>query len=110
MAKNPSVTEKSSGVTVKDTMNAPIIFFDGAPNFGNNDGIVNITLAAARHMSEGVGIASDVVAVAFLRSSVRTAIDFRNAIDQALLLGTPTPDTAKAVPCISQGTRHLAPL
>jgi len=72
---------------VKDSVHAPIIYFDGAPNFGNASGIVNVTLAAARHLPNGDQIDTDVIAVAFLRCSIQAALDLRNALDRALLLG-----------------------
>jgi hypothetical protein len=37
-------------ITVTDTGIAPFIFFKGAPNFGFANGVVNITLAATRHL------------------------------------------------------------
>jgi hypothetical protein len=79
-------------IVVKDAANAPIIYFDGAPNFGNNNGVVNVTLAAARHMSDGDQITTDVVATAFIRCSVPAAIALRDAINAALLIGAPAPD------------------
>jgi hypothetical protein len=45
---NPSPPKAVPGaVTVKDALHAPVIYFDGAPNFGCNNGIVNVTLAVA---------------------------------------------------------------
>jgi hypothetical protein len=73
-------------VTVTDPGIAPYIFFEGAATFGFSNGIVNVTLAAGRHLlKEGTPI-SDVVAVAHLRCNVAAATDLRNALDSALLL------------------------
>lgn len=83
-------TAQQKGVVVIDPSHAPIIFFDGAPNFGNNEGIINITLAAGRHMINDDKIAFDAVAVAFLRCGIPAAIALRAAIDKALLIGMPT--------------------
>lgn len=81
----------AAGIVVTDVPHAPIIYFDGAPNFGNNNGIINITLAVARHMSSGGnGVVSDVIAVAHLRCSIQAAIDLQRALNDALLLGAPT--------------------
>ena len=92
MAKHPKTpaTKEAEGIFVKDPASAAIIYFDGAPNFGNSNGIVNITLAATRHLAAGGGIDIDVVAVGFLRCTVAAAIDLRRAIDNVLLIGAPT--------------------
>jgi hypothetical protein len=37
-------------LTVTDTGIAPYIYFEGAPNFGFTNGIINVTLAAHRHL------------------------------------------------------------
>jgi hypothetical protein len=93
MIKHPKAPEDPSlarGVVVVDAPHAPIIYFDGAPNFGNNNGIVNVTLATSRHLGNAAGgVTSDVLAVAHLRCTVQAAINLRKAIDDALLLGAP---------------------
>lgn len=92
MSKHPKTSDlpdPNAGIVVSDTPHAPYIYFDGSPNFGNAGGIVNLTLAAARHLSDNQQIKSDIVAVAYLRCSIQAAIDLRNAIDQALLIGAP---------------------
>jgi hypothetical protein len=81
--------ETAAPLMVKDVHHAPIIYFEGAPNFGNNFGIINVTLAASRHLQEGEAVITDVVAVAHLRCSVAAAVDLRRALDDALLLGIP---------------------
>jgi len=88
MARNPSPPKpQQKNVVVTDNTGAPFIYFDGAPSFGTNGGIVSITLAAARLLSAGDrGVAKDIVAVAHLRCSAKAAMDLRNAIDKALLL------------------------
>lgn len=81
-------------VSVGDSKNAPVIFFDGVSNLGNFHGIVNLTLVSSRNlMSDGV-VVSDIVAMAFLRCGIQGAIELRNAIDQALLLGAETKGQA----------------
>jgi hypothetical protein len=83
-------------VTVKDVATAPIIYFDMAPNFGCNHGIVNVTLSVSRCLAtDDGGVARDVVAVAHLRGSINAAMSLRKAIDDALLLGRPTGDGGK---------------
>ncbi len=94
MTDDPATSEHKAGIVVTDPNHAPIIYFDGAPNFGNNNGVVNVTLAASRHMIQGDQIAFDVVAVAFLRCNVGAAIALREALDKALLIGMPTEGNA----------------
>lgn len=74
-------TKRTQGIVVLDVPHAPIIYFDGSPNFGNNDGIVNLTLAVARHLSGEQEIKTDAVAVVHLRCRIQTAIELRDAID-----------------------------
>jgi hypothetical protein len=88
MADNPDKREQvvPAKITVTDTGIAPYIFFEGAASFGFVNGIVNVTLAAGRHLlKDGVPV-SDVVAVAYLRCNVMAATDLRNALDSAILL------------------------
>jgi hypothetical protein len=71
---DPTDPKASVGtIAVKDSLSAPIIYFDGSPNFGHLNGIINVTVAAARHLPNGKGgpdgIGVDVVAVAFLRAT-----------------------------------------
>jgi hypothetical protein len=86
----PKAHAEPAPLIVKDVHHAPILYFEGAPNFGNNHGIINVTLAAARHVLEGNQIASDIVAVAYLRCNAMAAMALRQALDDALLLGAPT--------------------
>ena len=90
----PTETETaSSGYAVKDTMHAPVLYFEGAPNFGCNNGIINVTIAVSRHLANGKGgVDADVVAAAFLKCSIPAAVDLRAALDKALLLGAPPAD------------------
>ncbi len=83
-------TPEIEPLIVKDIVHAPIIYFESAPNFGNANGIVNVTLAVDRHMPDGTQIASDTIAVASLRCNVQAAIELRNALDRALLLAPST--------------------
>jgi hypothetical protein len=68
---------------------APFVFFDAAPVFGAPDGIVRITLSAARTVPGNDGVPrTEMVAVAYLRCHPNAAINLKNAIDGALLAGT----------------------
>jgi hypothetical protein len=88
MADNPQI--QPTKITVTDTGLAPYIFFEGAPNFGFANGVVNVTLAAGRHLlKEGVAV-TDFVAVGYLRCNAVAAAELRNALDSALLLAAKT--------------------
>jgi hypothetical protein len=76
--------------TVTDTGTAPYIYFDGAPNFGFTNGVINVTLAANRHLLRDGAPVTDIVATAHLRCNVPAAIELRNALDAALLLAART--------------------
>jgi hypothetical protein len=54
----PDAPEK---LTVTDTGIAPYIYFEGAPNFGFTNGIINVTLAATRHLLRDGAPVRDVV-------------------------------------------------
>ena len=73
-------------LTVTDTGMAPYIYFEGAPNFGFTNGIINVTLAANRHLLTDGAPVRDAVATAHLRCNVLAALELRNALDAALLL------------------------
>jgi hypothetical protein len=81
-------------ITIIDTGVAPYIFFDGAPNFGFANGIVNVTLATGRHLLKDGVPTSDIVAVGYLRCNALAAMELRAALDSALLLATKTEGTA----------------
>lgn len=77
-------------VPVRDLPSAPIIFFEFCPTLGNHNGLINIMLAAGIVMPTG-GTVTDVVpvAVAHLRCTAAAAVQLRDAIDKALLIGAP---------------------
>jgi hypothetical protein len=85
------VTEKPDDelfVPIRDLPTAPIIFFEYCPTLGNNQGLINIMLAAGIVMPTGSG-ATEVlpVAVAHLRCTTAAATQLRDALDKALLIG-----------------------
>jgi hypothetical protein len=84
MTDNPK--RDTPRLTVADAGQAPFIFFEGAPNFGFTNGVVNVTLAAARHLVKDGASVTEAVAVAHLRCSIPAAMELRAAIDGALLL------------------------
>ena len=74
---------------------APFLYFDGAPNFGVNNGIVNVTLEAVRFSAVEHEIVPDRVIVAHLRMGIPAAHALKTALEKALLLATPVPSGQK---------------
>jgi hypothetical protein len=74
---------------VQDLPAAPIIFFEFCPTLGNNAGLINIMLAAGIVLPSG-GPNTNVVpvAVAHLRCTTSAAVQLRDALDKALMMGT----------------------
>jgi hypothetical protein len=96
MADDPNPTtahDLGKEVTIKDGPLAPVIYFDGVPTFGYNNGIVNLLLAVGLILptKDGVVLAQS-VAVAHLRCNAFAAAQLRDSIDKALLLAAPTPE------------------
>jgi hypothetical protein len=75
---------------LQDLPRAPIVYFEYCPTIGNNTGLINITLATGIVLPTA-GTATEVVpvAVAHLRCGTAAAIQLRDAISAALLIGTP---------------------
>jgi hypothetical protein len=96
MTDNPDKPEQiqPAKLTITDTGNAPYIFFEGAPNFGFVNGIVNVTLAAGRHLVKDGVPTTDIVAVGYLRCNATAAAELRAALDSALLIAAKTDGQA----------------
>lgn len=95
MPVDPQPLNKLS-LTVADVPHAPLVYFEEAPNFGNCNGVIHITLATYRHIPDGKGgITTDLVVEASLRSNVPAMLTLRKAIDDALLLAAPPGDGGK---------------
>lgn len=75
--------------------NAPFLYFDGAPNFGLHNGVVNITLEAIRFSAVDHEIVPDRVIVAHLRMGLPAARALKSALEKVLLLAAPVPDGQK---------------
>lgn len=73
-----------------DSNSADFIFFDGAPTFAAYNGLIAITLSAARYVPDGSKVAVDGVVTAHLRTNIQGALSLRKSIDDALLLARPT--------------------
>ena len=92
---NPTPPHRGGPIAVEnktlDVPHAPVIFFDAAPNSGNVNGTVTITLSVGRQLSHGADVKMDFVAAGFLRCSVVGALQLRQAIDNALALASTPP-------------------
>src|SRR5258708_25947669 len=74
-------------VPIQNLPSAPIIFFEFCPTLGNNNGLINIMLAAGLVMpTGGPGTETIPVAVAPLRCTSSSAVQLRDALSQALEL------------------------
>ncbi len=82
----PSLTGEVSAIA---SAHAPFLYFENAPTFANLNGIIRITLEAARDMPTpgGSGVTTDRVIVAHLRMNTQAAQALKAAIEGALLLG-----------------------
>ena len=73
---------------IQNLPSAPIIFFEFCPTLGNNNGLINIMLAAGLVMpTNGPGTETIPVAVAHLRCTTAAATQLRDALNKALELG-----------------------
>lgn len=95
MAVNPSAP-KSSAPLVKNVASAPFVFFDAAPVFGVNAGVVQVALTAnATSIKADKTVGVDMVAVAHLRGSLQAAVSLRDALDQAIAMASRTTEEKK---------------
>jgi hypothetical protein len=94
MADDPDATaahDPGKEITIVDAPSAPIIYFDGVPTLGFNNGIVNLMLAVGLILPTKDGqVLARSVAVAHLRCNAAAALQLRDSIDKALLLAAPT--------------------
>lgn len=102
MVDNPSVPptveaipSQAGSVSAIGSANAPFIYFENAPAFGHVNGIVRVTLEAARDMPVGNTVAFDRVIVGHLRMNVQAARSLIAALQGALLLAEKGPSEAK---------------
>jgi hypothetical protein len=84
------IPSRQGEISAIASAHAPFLYFDNAPNFGYNHGIINITLEAVRFMASAGGQPTmDRVIVAHLRMSIPAAMSLKSALDGAMLLATP---------------------
>jgi hypothetical protein len=80
-------------VPIRDTLHAPVIFFEWAPVSGYADGIVSITLGASCPQIRPNGeVRGDAVITVHLKCSIQAAVNLRNAIDNALSRAPQAPE------------------
>jgi hypothetical protein len=91
MTNDPNRPPREAGVVpIVDAPHAPFVFYEGAPAFGYTNGVVNITLSANRTIvGPNGGVINEQVVVAYLRGNLQAARNLREAIDKAILMGTP---------------------
>ncbi len=95
MADNPDPRpgQVTVAIPVNDVPHAPFIFYDGAPVAGYANGVINLTLSATRtYIGPDGAPKNDLVVVAHLRGTIQAAVSLREAINNALLLATPTTE------------------
>ena len=92
-AKPRTATEQipgqAGGISALASANAPFIYFDGSPNFGTHDGVLNISLEAIRYTPVDGDIMTDRVVVAHLRMGMKAAQSLKLALEKVILLATP---------------------
>jgi hypothetical protein len=90
MAEKPPAPAVQPFIPVDGLIDAPIIYFEICPTLGNNNGIINVMLATTlvEPIADG-GISTRVVAVGHLRMTGQGAINLRDSINNALLIGAP---------------------
>lgn len=85
--------EPADFTPVEGVIEAPIIYYEICPTIGNHHGVINVLLAAGLvEPSPNDEIKSRVKAVAHLRMSVAGAVNLRDSIDKALLIGAPVAE------------------
>jgi hypothetical protein len=86
-------------VPIRDTLHAPIIFFEWAPLSGYADGIVSITLGIFCPEIQPSGeIRREPVIAAHLKCSIQAAVNLREAINNALSRASQAPEVTAQVP------------
>lgn len=90
MADIPAVPSDPNFIPIEGIMEAPVIFFEVCPTFGNNGGLLNVMLATGLIDSAPHGkVVSRVKAVAHLRMTAAAAVNLRDTLNSALAMGVP---------------------
>lgn len=77
------------GISAIASASAPFIYFEGVPNYGFNNGIVNVSLETIRFQSVGDKVLHDRVTVAHLRMNLQAATGLRDSLNAALAMAAP---------------------
>lgn len=90
MADDPAMPADPHFVPIEGVMDAPVIFFEVCPTYGNNGGLLNLMLATGLIESARHGkVVSRVKAVAHLRMTAAAAMNLRDTLNNALAMGAP---------------------
>jgi hypothetical protein len=89
MTEKPTSAKSAEAfVPIQNLPSAPIIFFEFCPTLGNNNGLINVMLAAGLVApTDGPGTETVPVAVAHLRCTTAAAVQLREALGKALQMG-----------------------
>jgi len=93
MTDTPATPADPSFVPIEGVMDAPVVYFEVCPTFGNNAGLINVMLATGLIDSAPHGkVASRIKAVAHLRMTTAAAVNLRDTLNSALAMGMPKPE------------------
>ena len=87
------LTSVHGGISAMASADAPYLYFDGAPFFGIEDGICEITLVARRRTAQTLAgpVGTDFVTVGHLRCGVEALRRLHEAIGGIATLSQPSP-------------------
>jgi hypothetical protein len=93
MSDKTNVSSPPDPIPLSDSASASaqLIYFDGAPSFGFNVGVANITLEALVYVADGNKILTQRKIVAHLRMSAQGLFNLKRAIEGIELLTQPAP-------------------
>lgn len=89
MTDTPATSSDPDFVPIEGVMEAPVVYFEVCPTFGNNNGLINVLLATGLIDSAPHG---KVKAVTHLRMTAAAAVNLRDTINNALAMGMPKPE------------------
>lgn len=93
MTDTPVTPADPSFVPIEGVMDAPVVYFEVCPTFGNNAGLINVMLATGLIDSAPHGkVASRIKAVTHLRMTAAAAVNLRDTLNNALAMGMPKPE------------------
>jgi len=91
-----TIPSTEASISALASAHAPILYFEEVPVFGHFQGLIRMTLTAARILpTEDEKVAIDYAVVAHLRMSIASAHALKEAIEKALLLAAPAAGPEK---------------